>query len=253
MLRTSNPALGDRSFSIGAHNAIGADRMTIDGAVNKSFLLIAIVIAVAAWSWHMTMPESGWAADVQPSIPSWYWPAIIGTFIISLVIIFKQTTAPYLAPVYAAGEGLLLGTLSAIFEVRFPGIVIQAVLGTAGVFTALLLAYKSKLIPVTENFRLGVVAATGGIALVYIIDMVMRAFGVNVPFIHENGMVGIGISVVVVIVAALNLVLDFDFIEKGAESGAPKYMEWYAAFGLLVTLIWLYLEILRLLSKGRSR
>lgn len=253
MLRTSNPALGDRTFSVGAHSSTGADRMTIDGAVNKSFLLIAIVIAMAAWSWQMTMPESGWAADVQPSIPGWYWPVIIGAFIVSIVIIFKPTTAPYLAPVYAAGEGLLLGTLSAIFEVRFPGIVIQAVLGTAGVFMALLLAYKSKLIPVTDNFRLGVVAATGGIAIVYVIDMVMRAFGVNVPFIHENGMIGIGISVVVVIVAALNLVLDFDFIEKGAESGAPKYMEWYAAFGLLVTLIWLYLEILRLLSKARSR
>lgn len=252
MLRTSNPALGDRTFSVGS-NLVGTDRMTIDGAVNKSFLLIAIVIAMAAWSWHTTMPASGWGENVQPTIPFWYWPVIIGAFIISIIIIFKPTTAPYLAPVYAAGEGLLLGTLSAIFEVRFPGIVIQAVLGTAGVFTALLLAYKSKLIPVTDNFRLGVVAATGGIALVYVIDMIMRAFGVNVPFIHENGTVGIAISVIVVIVAALNLVLDFDFIEKGADSGAPKYMEWYAAFGLLVTLIWLYLEILRLLSKGRSR
>lgn len=253
MLRTANPALGDRTFTAKTYNSVTSDQMTIDGTVNKSFLLIAIVIGMAAWSWQMTMPASGWAADVQPSIPFWYWPVIIATFVLSMVLIFKPKTAPYLAPVYAAGEGLLLGTISAIFEVRFPGIIIQAVLGTAGVFTALLLAYKSKMIPVTENFRLGVVAATGGVALVYLIDIIMRAFGVNVPFIHENGMVGIGISLVVIIIAALNLVLDFDFIEKGAESGAPKYMEWYAAFGLLVTLVWLYLEILRLLSKGRSR
>lgn len=254
MLRTSNPALGDRTFSNSDHLAARSGTMTVSGTVNKCFILLTIVIATAAYSWNETMPQSGWSAEgVEPSIPGWYWAAIIGTLILSLIIIFKQHTAPYLAPVYAAGEGILLGTISALFEVRYPGVVIQAVLCTTGVFAALLVAYKTKLIPVTDNFRLGVVAATGGVALVYIIDMLMRAFGINVPFLHENGTIGIVVSVVVIVIAALNLVLDFDFIEKGEDLRSPKYMEWYAAFGLLVTLVWLYLEILRLLGKARSR
>lgn len=147
----------------------------------------------------------------------------------------------------------MLGALSAIFEAKYPGIVFQAVLGTMGTFLALLLAYRSHLIRATENFKLGVVAATGGIALVYILQVVLRMFGINMPYINDSGPMGILVSVVIVTIAALNLVLDFDFIEKGAERGAPKYMEWYASFGLLVTLIWLYLEILRLLAKSRKK
>lgn len=254
MLRTSNPALGDRVFSNNQHLVSSSEVMTVSGTVNKCFILLALVIASAAYSWSETMPQTGWSADgVAPSIPGWYWIAIIATVILSFIIIFKQTTAPFLAPVYAIGEGILLGTISALFEVRYPGVVIQAVLCTTGVFAALLVAYKTKLIPVTDNFRLGVVAATGGVALVYILDLLLRAFGVNVPFLHETGTLGLAISVVVVVIAALNLVLDFDFIEKGEEQRSPKYMEWYAAFGLLVTLVWLYLEILRLLGKARSR
>jgi uncharacterized YccA/Bax inhibitor family protein len=157
------------------------------------------------------------------------------------------------APLYGLLEGLVLGSVSAIFELRFPGIAIQAVGLTFGTLVALLLAYRSGLIRVTDKFRLGVVAATGGIALFYLITFVLGFFGVHFNSIYGAGPIGIGFSVFVVIIASLNLVLDFDFIESGARAGAPKYMEWYAAFGLMVTLIWLYLEILRLLSKLRSR
>ena len=157
------------------------------------------------------------------------------------------------APIYAVIEGMILGSISAIFEKNYPGIVIQAVGLTFGVLFCLLMVYKSRLIKVTDNFRLGVVAATGGIALFYFISLALGFFGMRIPFIHESGPLGIGFSLFVVVIASLNLVLDFDFIEKGAEAGAPKFMEWYGAFGLLVTLVWLYIEILRLLSKLRNR
>ncbi|CAA9379288.1 MAG: FIG01209733: hypothetical protein, partial [uncultured Gemmatimonadetes bacterium] len=153
----------------------------------------------------------------------------------------------------AVMEGLFLGGVSALAETRFPGVVIPAVALTFGTLFALLLDYRSGLIRATENFKLGVVAATGGIALVYLAGFVMSFFGASIPMIHSGGTVGILFSVFVIVIAALNLVLDFDFIEQGAEHGAPRYMEWYAAFGLMVTLVWLYLEILRLLMKLQSR
>jgi uncharacterized YccA/Bax inhibitor family protein len=156
-----------------------------------------------------------------------------------------------MATVYAALEGLFLGAISAYFEMAYQGIVTQAIILTMGVLFSLLALYKFRIIKVTENFKMIVVAATGGIALIYLVSFIGGFFGLNMPFIHEGGTFGIIFSVVVVIVAALNLVMDFDFIEEGSEKGAPKYMEWYAAFGLMVTLIWLYLEILRLLSKLR--
>jgi uncharacterized YccA/Bax inhibitor family protein len=178
---------------------------------------------------------------------------LLGGFVVALVTVFKKNWAMVTAPIYALLEGLVLGALSAVFEARFPGIVIQAVGLTFGTLFALLMAYKSGLIKATENFKLGVVAATGGIALVYLASLALGFFGVSIPFIHGSGPIGILFSLFVVVIAALNLVLDFDFIEGGAAAGAPKYMEWYAAFGLLVTLIWLYIEILRLLAKLRSR
>jgi uncharacterized YccA/Bax inhibitor family protein len=177
-------------------------------------------------------------------------PVILIAFAVACAIVFKKTMAPVLTPTYAVLEGAALGALSSIFEARYPGIVMQAVMCTFGTFLAMLLAYRSGFIKATENFKLIVISATGGIAIVYLIDLGLMFFGMQVPFIHDGGPVGIIISVGITIVAALNLVLDFDFIEKGAEQGAPKYMEWYAAFGLLVTLVWLYLEILRLLSKA---
>jgi uncharacterized YccA/Bax inhibitor family protein len=168
--------------------------------------------------------------------------------------VFKKEWSGVTAPLYALAEGFVVGGISAIFEAMYPGIVIQAVMLTFGTLAALLMAYKSGLIKATENFKLGVVAATGGIALLYLVSMVMRfAFDKPIAFIHESSTFGILFSVFVVVIAALNLVLDFDFIEEGVEKGAPKYMEWFGAFGLTVTLIWLYLEILRLLAKLRER
>ena len=178
---------------------------------------------------------------------------LLGGFIIAMVTVFKRQWAGLTAPAYALLQGLALGGISAMFELQYPGIVIQAVGLTFGTLAVLLLAYKTGLIKPTENFRLMIVAATGGIALLYLVSFVMGFFGSSVGFIHSNGLFGIGFSLFVVAIAALNLVLDFDFIEAGAEQGAPKYMEWYGAFSLMVTLVWLYLEILRLLAKLRSR
>jgi len=181
------------------------------------------------------------------------WTGLLGGLIFALITTFKKTWAPVTAPVYALLEGLALGGISAVFELRFPGIAIQSVGLTFGAMFVLLLAYRSGLIPVTQKFRLGIIAATGAIMLFYVAELLLGFFGVRFASINGSGIVGIGFSVVIVAVAALNLVLDFDFIESGVRARAPKYMEWYSAFGLMVTLIWLYLEILRLFSKVRSR
>ena len=178
---------------------------------------------------------------------------IFGGLIAAIITVFKRHLAPYTTPIYALLEGLALGGISRFFETLYPGIVNQAVFLTFGTLAALLFAYRSGLIKPTENFKLGIVAATGGIFFVYIISFILGLFGVQVPLIHSNSNFGILFSFGVVVIAALNLVLDFDFIEEGAEIGAPKYMEWFGAFGLLVTLIWLYLEILHLLAKLQSR
>jgi uncharacterized YccA/Bax inhibitor family protein len=246
LMRTSNPALNDQAFR-GADVAIG-EPMTLQGTVNKTGVLLLCVIATAAWTWNIFMHSHS-----QESAMSLAMVGGIGGFIVALVTIFKKTWAPVTAPIYALLEGLALGGISAMFELRFPGIAIQAVSLTFGTLAVLLLVYRSGLIPVTQNFKLGVVAATGGIALFYVVTMVLGFFGVHFTTINGSGPIGIGFSVFVVIIAALNLVLDFDFIEHAVAAGAPKYMEWYAAFGLMVTLIWLYFEILRLLSKLRSR
>lgn len=243
-MRTANPALGDNTFSLRA--AQGEESMTIQGTVNKSAILIGIIIFAGALSWTQFMSGNGIAMILL-------WGGFIGGLIAAIVTIFKKEWAPYTAPVYAAFEGLALGGISAMAEIAFSGIVVQAVMLTVGTFVVLLAAYRSGLIKATENFKLGVVAATGAVGLVYLISFGMRMFGMEMPYLHSNGIIGIGISLVIVVIAALNLVLDFDFIEKGAEEKAPKFMEWYAAFGLVVTLVWLYLEILRLLMKLNSR
>jgi len=246
MMRTSNPALNDSVFS-GYGRAISAgDSMTVQGTVNKTGVLLLLVLLSASWTWRMYYT----AAD---SMGVWVLGGAVGGFIVALVTVFKKQWAGVTAPLYALLEGLVLGGISSLMEGRYPGIVIQAVGLTFGTLFGLLFAYRSGLIKATENFKLGVVAATGGIALVYIVTMVLGMFNVSMPYIHESGLIGIGFSLFVVVIAALNLVLDFDFIENGAAQGAPKFMEWYAAFGLMVTLIWLYIEILRLLSKMRSR
>ncbi|PIQ89138.1 MAG: hypothetical protein COV72_04900 [Candidatus Omnitrophica bacterium CG11_big_fil_rev_8_21_14_0_20_42_13] len=240
-MRSGNPALRADIFT-GVRATDKSQMMTVQGTVNKTSILLFIVVACALWVWNDPVKFTPFVI-----------PALILGLIIAFVTIFKKAWAPITSPVYAAVEGVVLGVISSIMERSYPGIVMQAVGLTFGTLFCLLMAYRSGLIKATENFKLGVVAATGGIALLYIASMIMGFFGARVPFIHESGPIGIGFSVFVVIIAALNLVLDFDFIEKGAEAGAPKYMEWYGAFGLIITLIWLYLEILRLLAKTRRR
>lgn len=241
MIRSGNPALKDETFKSIPRTT--GDTMTIQGTVNKTMLMLVILLAAAFFVWDKPIQQT----------QSWVIPAAIGGLIVALIIAFKKTTAPALAPVYAALEGIVIGVISSIFEMRYPGIVIQATALTFGTLFSLLVAYKSGMIRATENFKLGVAAATGAVFLIYLIGFVMSFFGSSIPFIHESGLIGIGFSLVVVVIAALNLVLDFDFIENGAEYGAPKYMEWYGAFGLIVTLVWLYLEMLRLLAKLRER
>lgn len=243
-MRTGNPALSAKTFERYGPIAVG-EGMTIEGTVNRAGFLLLVLVATATWTWMQT------SAGVP--VQGYLWGGFIGGFVVALITIFKPALSPFTAPVYAALEGLALGAISAILEARYTGIVIQAVALTFGTLFALLIAYRSRLIPVTENFRLGIVAATGGIAIFYLVAIGLGFFGIRIAFLHEGSALGIGFSVFVVVIAALNLVLDFDFIEKGAEHGAPKYMEWYGAFGLIVTLVWLYLEILRLLSKLRNR
>ena len=245
-LRSGNPALRSDTFSHSHTIPItSADAMTIGGAVNKTALALMVLLAAATFTWDQ---------GSQGIVPTWWIGfGFFGGFLVALVTVFKQTWAPYTTPLYAALQGLALGGISYLFEQSYPGIVSQAVFLTFGTLGALLFAYRSGIIRATENFKLGIFAATGGIGLVYFLSFILGFFGISVPLIHSNGTFGILFSVFVVVIAALNLVLDFDFIEEGAERGVPKYMEWYAAFGLLVTLIWLYLEILRLLMKLQSR
>ena len=245
-LRSGNPALGSDTFTQVLPIPVSGDEvMTIGGTVNKTALSLVILFAAAMFVWDR---------GTQGELPMfWVYGGFIGGFVVALVTTFKQVWAPYTTPLYAALEGLALGGISYMFEQYYPGIVAQAVFLTFGTLGALLFAYRSGLIQATENFKLGIFAATGGIGLVYLLSFVFGIFGINIPLIHSNGTFGILFSVFVVVIAALNLVLDFDFIEEGAERGAPKYMEWYGAFGLLVTLVWLYLEILRLLMKLQSR
>lgn len=242
-MRTSNPALNESTFD--TYAVAGEEKMTIQGTVNKSFILIALVFSTALLSWDfMTSLESGIIYVIASAVIA---------LIVGLITSFKPTWSPYTAPAYALFEGVFLGAISGFIDSIYPGIAIQAVLLTCGTFLCLLMAYRSGLIKATENFKLGIVAATGAIGLIYLASFVLGFFGIQIPYIHGNGIIGILFSVAVVVIAALNLVLDFDFIEQGAERGAPKYMEWYASYGLLVTLVWLYIEILKLLMKLASR
>ena len=243
--KTSNPTLGEgiiNRFSFAA-----TDRaMTVQGSINKTALLLALVVAGAAFTWSkvMTSIESG----VEVGINGWMIAGSVAGFIIALIISFRQNLAPFLSPVYAICEGLFIGAMSAYFEVMFPGLVLRAVLLTFSVMFALLFLYKMRIVRATERFRTILITATAGIAIAYLITFIISLFGVNMSFMYGGGSLGLIVSIVVVAIAALNLVLDFDFIENGAESNLPAYFEWYGAFGLMVTLVWLYIEILRLLA-----
>ncbi len=264
MFRSSNPTLKDGLFSEASILADG-QVMTIQGTVNKTLIMLLLLAAGAAWVWQGITPflsqaalaSSGSIAAAVSQGSAVVLPFAIGGFfvalVLSFVIAFKPNFSPYLAPVYAVAEGFALGGISALIEFRFPGIVMQAVLLTFATLFCLLMAYKVGFIRVTDKFRLGIVVATMAIALIYVVNMVMGFFHASIPFISGSGFFGIAFSVFVVGIAALNLVLDFDLVERGAESGAPKYMEWYGGFALMVTLVWLYIEILNLLMKLRSR
>jgi len=242
MIRSGNPALSKKTFENLSIPSTGV--MTLEGTVNKTAISLAILLLSAYYTY-------------SNAIMSYVFIGFIGGFILALITIFKKEWAPTTVPIYAVLEGLALGGVSKMYADAFePGIVPQAIMLTLGILFALLFAYKTKIIQATENFKLGVFAATAGIGLVYIVSFLMSIFGGGgLPLLNptNSSMLSIGFSLFVVVIASLNLVMDFDFIEEGAEKGAPKYMEWYGAFGLLVTLIWLYLEILRLLSKLNSR
>jgi uncharacterized YccA/Bax inhibitor family protein len=242
MIRSGNPALSKKTFENLTTTNSGV--MTIDGAVNKTAISMSILLLAAYYTY-------------SNAIMSYILVGFIGGFIVALVTIFKKEWSPTTVPIYAFLEGLALGGISKMYANAFePGIVPQAIMLTLGILFALLFAYKSKIIQATENFKLGVFAATAGIGIVYLISFLMSVFGGGgLPVMNpaNSSMLSIGFSLFVVVIASLNLVMDFDFIEEGAKKGAPKYMEWYGAFGLLVTLVWLYLEILRLLAKLSSR
>ncbi len=240
-MRSANPALNKKTFTSFNQADVSGNTMTIEGTVNKAAILLGCVLLTAYYSWS------------NPTASSLWMIGLVGGLILAIITVIKKEWAGITAPLYALCEGLFLGGISLMFEIRFPGIVMNAVILTFGTLFGLLLAYRSGLIKVTENFKLGVVAATGGIFFLYLASFIMSFFGISMSFLHDSSPLSIGISFIIVIVAALNLVLDFDFIEQGAEYGAPKFMEWYAAFGLMVTLIWLYIEILHLLAKLRGK
>ncbi|MCB1226237.1 MAG: Bax inhibitor-1/YccA family protein [Verrucomicrobiales bacterium] len=244
MFRTSNPVLSSRVFSQPATGTAGV--MTLTGTINASLIFLALLLIAAMTTWKTIVTHPG-----QASL--WITGGAIAGLVLVFVTMFKPQWSAVTGSLYALAEGLVLGGISAIYEAQFQGIVLQAVLLTASVLLVMLASYRMGWVRATERFRTGVMAATGGILLVYLATMILGFFGIQIPMIHDSGWVGIGFSLFVVGIAALNLVMDFDFIERGCAAGAPKYMEWYGAFGLLVTLVWLYIEILRLLSKLNRR
>ncbi len=251
--QSSNPALNKKLFEK-LHVAAGNEVMTLNGTINKTILSFLLLVLGAFYTW------SKYNSAVDPALgTSLVYPYLIGGgiagFILAIVTVFKKEWSPYTVPIYAVLEGLFLGGISAIVEAQFAnqGIVLRAVTLTFGVFFMMLFLYRAKVIKVTQKFKLVIIAATGGIAIVYLLSFVLGFFGVQLGFLYGNSLLSIGISLFVVAIAALNLVLDFDFIDRSSKANVPKFMEWYGAFGLMVTLVWLYLEILRLLSKIASR
>ena len=245
-METSNPVFQDSTFRPSPY-AIPGEAMTVNGTIHKTGILLLCVLATSLWTWNRFYTGG------PEAIGGLILVGAIGGFVMALVTTFKKEWSPFTSPIYALLEGLALGGISAFSELRWPGIAVQAVMLTFGTCGCMLLLYRSGVVRATDKFKAGILAATGGIALIYVASFFLGFFSIQIPGIFGNGLIGIAFSFVVVGIAALNLVLDFDFIEQGAANGVPKYLEWFAAFGLMVTLIWLYLEILRLLSKLRSR
>lgn len=260
-MRTSNPALRTDTFAQTARGALrgsSSEVMTVDGAINKTGILAFLLVCSAAFVWSLAYKTSGYggvpAVQQNPGIVfPWMIGGAIGGLILAVITSFKPIWAPYTAPGYAVLEGFFIGGISAMMESRFPGIVMQASLLTMGTLVSMVMAYKAGLIKATEKFRSGMMMAIGGIFCMYMMSFILGFFGVSMSFLHDSSPLSIGISLVVIVVAALSLILDFDLIETGAQQGAAKYMEWYSGFALLVTLVWLYVEFLHLLSKINSR
>lgn len=250
-MKSSNPALKEKLFG----GVIGqTDDMTVDGTVTKTAFLLLLLLCSAAFAWAQVAPQMGFdGMQLRGNPMPFVLIGGIGGFVVALATMFKAAWSPMLAPAYALLEGLLIGAISAIFEAKYPGVVMQATVGTFATLGAMLLAYRLGWVQVTDSFRMGVTTATMGIALMYFVTWILSFFGVPVNFLHDSSPLSIGISVLVVALASLNLVLDFDFVAQGAARRAPKYMEWYGAFALTVTLVWLYMEILRLLGKINDR
>ncbi|RIW17491.1 Bax inhibitor-1/YccA family protein [Algoriphagus lacus] len=249
LFKSGNPALTKDTFN-DLEKVVQGDEniMTLQGTVNKTGLLLLAVIVPALYTWNLFTTTLDFA-----TITPYLWTGTIGGLILAFIIVFNMDWSPFLAPVYAILQGLCLGGFSAAINHNFPGIVMQALLLTFGICMVLLIIYKLKIIKPTENFKLIVASATGGLAMYYLVNIGLSFAGVELPFIHENNTGGIIFSLFAVVLASMNLVVDFDFIEQGVEGRAPKYMEWYGAFGLMVTIIWLYVEILRLLAKSRKK
>ena len=248
LFKSGNPTLSEKSFKQTGYIDY-ENSMTVRGTLNKFGFMFLMLMGTAFYSWK----EFADGGDVQPLI----WGGALGGLAVALVIVFKKEWSPWLAPLYALLEGLFIGAISAYYNEAFaekmPNIIMNAVGLTFGTAIAMYFLYSFKIIQATEKFKAIIFTATAGIAIFYLISMVLRMFGVQMAFLHEGSAMGIGFSLIVVAIAALNLILDFDMMEQGAAAGAPKFMEWYGAFGLMVTIVWLYLEILRLLSKLSSR
>jgi uncharacterized YccA/Bax inhibitor family protein len=248
LFKSGNPALNEKVFQ-NSVSVSGADAMTERGTLNKFFFLSLMVMASASFTWK--------AVNEGKDVTIWMIGGAIGGFIVALIIANKREWSSYLAPLYGLLEGVFIGGLSAVvnaaFAKSYPGIVMQAVVLTFGAVIAMFLLYRFRIIKATEKFKAVVFTATAGIAIFYLLAMLLRLFHVDIAFLHEGSVMGIVFSLFVVVIASLNLILDFDMIEQGTAMGAPKYMEWYCAFGLMVTIVWLYVEILRLLTKIASR
>lgn len=241
-MSTSNPVFGEEVYERCEYVAGARNVMTVQGTAIKTAVLLLVLFSTATYTWTLAVAGAPLARTLM-------LVGAIGGLVLALITTFKPTAAPYTSPIYAALEGLFLGGLSAMYDRAYAGIAINAIALSAGTLLGMLALYGTGVIKATEKFKMGVVAATSAIFFVYLASMALRLFGVDMPFIHQTSLIGIGFSCVVVVIAALNLVLDFDFIEEGVQHQAPQYMEWYGGFGLLVTLVWMYVEILRLLSK----
>ncbi len=254
LTRTSNPIFG-KAFEKNIANSYAEEQMTVKGTMNKTGLILLFVLASAYFTWqkfyNVYTPENPLAA--VSALKVYMLIGGIGGFITAMIASFSPRKAGFFTPIYAIFEGMFLGGISAMFEAQYPGLVIRAVALTFAVFLGMLLIYRQQIIKVTGAFRKGMVAAIFGIMLVYLVGWIAGMFGVNIGFLHGNGTFALIFSLVVTGISAFSLLLDFDFIERGAQAGAPKYMEWYSVFGLLVSLVWLYINILRLLSIFSSR